>query len=479
MIYRGSMLRMSMLIACMALAWVSAGCKTLQPKGAVYYVSTTGNDSRDGLSPQSAWKTISHAAQTAKAGDKVLIEGGKYGNEQVKFANSGEPGKPIVFEGYRGVPLLDKGKRNRDYSNFGLHVLRQHDITIRNIDLTQYMFCVRLEYSRNITLENVDAFDCGWEKWMGTGIQVIGCSRCKLKNCTVTNAGGENFHLLYSDDNVLDGCKSIGTLKGEDPYATDYYMVISWSNRNLIKDCIADDKAASGKGNHGIGVKDTNNRSQAAEKHGHSTGNTFVNCKAYNFEEAIFCGWGAHHNTYVNCVGDCGIKENNFANGIMVRDGAHDNTFTNCKAVGGSDALCIYQNEMPNQTDMRDPQQGNAFIDCTFECKARNRNGKPEVGRCLFLRNAKDTTFRDCTFKNASSLFRFSKGFEDQEDNSGTKFINCKVSNVKTLLDTGTLPYPWACRRGAQANGYNGMAGVTFTNTKFVKNGFDAPKGAR
>ena len=74
-----------------------------------YYVNaTSGNDSWSGTLSEpngeltdGPWKTIQHAADTAQAGDHVMVKAGAY-NEFVTIQNSGEEGNPIIFEGERG-----------------------------------------------------------------------------------------------------------------------------------------------------------------------------------------------------------------------------------------------------------------------------------------------------------------------------------------------------------------------------------------
>jgi hypothetical protein len=67
-------------------------------RAATYYVdATNGNDSNNGLSPESAWKTIQKAANTVSAGDICLVLPGFY-DERVQITTSGSPGLPITFE---------------------------------------------------------------------------------------------------------------------------------------------------------------------------------------------------------------------------------------------------------------------------------------------------------------------------------------------------------------------------------------------
>ena len=75
--------------------------------GNTYYVATNGNDGNSGSSG-SPWKTVQHAADTAKAGDTVFVHGGVY-NEHVTFSKSGSTsGGPITFAGVPGeTAILD------------------------------------------------------------------------------------------------------------------------------------------------------------------------------------------------------------------------------------------------------------------------------------------------------------------------------------------------------------------------------------
>jgi hypothetical protein len=64
--------------------------------GAVFYVSTTGNDSNPGTLT-APWLTIQHAANTVTAGATVNVMGGVY-TGFVNFPNSGTVSDPITFQ---------------------------------------------------------------------------------------------------------------------------------------------------------------------------------------------------------------------------------------------------------------------------------------------------------------------------------------------------------------------------------------------
>src|SRR5262245_21427156 len=67
---------------------------------ATYTVSTQGSDNNPGTA-QNPWRTIQKAANTAIAGDTVLVQAGTY-VERVTFPKSGSASDPITFTGVRG-----------------------------------------------------------------------------------------------------------------------------------------------------------------------------------------------------------------------------------------------------------------------------------------------------------------------------------------------------------------------------------------
>ena len=76
------------------------------------FVAPGGSDSNPGTAER-PFATISKAAETARAGDRVQVRAGIY-RERVVFPQSGEPGKPIVFTGERGkngewLTVIDPG----------------------------------------------------------------------------------------------------------------------------------------------------------------------------------------------------------------------------------------------------------------------------------------------------------------------------------------------------------------------------------
>jgi len=69
---------------------------------ATYYVDATGgNDSSDGLSQGTAWKSIAKVnGSTFAAGDQILFKRGEVWRESLVVPSSGTSGNPIVFDAY-------------------------------------------------------------------------------------------------------------------------------------------------------------------------------------------------------------------------------------------------------------------------------------------------------------------------------------------------------------------------------------------
>ena len=68
-------------------------------EGTTYYVrSLEGSDSNDGISPETAWKTVKHAARKLTPGDTLIIGPGLY-REGVQLESGGLPGRPLRIMG--------------------------------------------------------------------------------------------------------------------------------------------------------------------------------------------------------------------------------------------------------------------------------------------------------------------------------------------------------------------------------------------
>ncbi len=98
--------------------------------GHTYYVATSGDDGNSGSS-DAPWKTVQHAADTAAAGDTVLVHGGVY-NEHVTFSKSGSVSAGyIMFQGIAGeAAVLDGTGLDIPQHQWGLFTLQNASYVI-------------------------------------------------------------------------------------------------------------------------------------------------------------------------------------------------------------------------------------------------------------------------------------------------------------------------------------------------------------
>src|SRR5436309_5391794 len=86
-----------------AILVVLAACAFVDPAwAATFYVdATAGNDTNDGLSQGTPWKTVAKVnGSTFSAGDSILFKRGGIWNESLVPPSSGASGNPIVFDAY-------------------------------------------------------------------------------------------------------------------------------------------------------------------------------------------------------------------------------------------------------------------------------------------------------------------------------------------------------------------------------------------
>lgn len=97
---------MKITTAIYVITFIVASASAFPANAATYYVGPSGNDTGGGTLA-APWKTLQKAANTAKAGDLVLVRKGAY-SERVDVKGSGTAALPIVFRAYPGeTPVID------------------------------------------------------------------------------------------------------------------------------------------------------------------------------------------------------------------------------------------------------------------------------------------------------------------------------------------------------------------------------------
>ncbi|OQW49295.1 MAG: hypothetical protein A4S09_12330 [Proteobacteria bacterium SG_bin7] len=122
-------------------------------KRILYVDSSDGDDSRDGLTAASAWRTLKKAGDLASAGDLVLLKG-SFLDEQLTPRNSGTLSERIVFKSAPGqVAKLSKR---------GISISSKSYIVIDGLEMTDIYFpyaTIILSSSNNISVRNMNIHD--------------------------------------------------------------------------------------------------------------------------------------------------------------------------------------------------------------------------------------------------------------------------------------------------------------------------------
>ncbi|MDR1718763.1 MAG: right-handed parallel beta-helix repeat-containing protein [Dysgonamonadaceae bacterium] len=89
-------------------------CLNVQGNTNYYISASTGNDANNGLSPETAWKSLEKVnAQVFQPGDSILFHAGDKWCGQLRPQGSGVAGNPICIEKYGGtdLPIIDSEDR--------------------------------------------------------------------------------------------------------------------------------------------------------------------------------------------------------------------------------------------------------------------------------------------------------------------------------------------------------------------------------
>ncbi|MFZ5831796.1 MAG: right-handed parallel beta-helix repeat-containing protein [Planctomycetota bacterium] len=129
----------------------------------MYYVDPQqGDDSNDGLSRRTAWKSIARANRALRPGEGVTLLAGEYLDERIEPAYSGEPGKPIVYQGEgagRTILRAQRARRLRDPKDGLVRFAGRDHIVVQDMELdgaraslrpNEEVACVNVVGSHNV-----------------------------------------------------------------------------------------------------------------------------------------------------------------------------------------------------------------------------------------------------------------------------------------------------------------------------------------
>ena len=187
-----------------------------------YYVSTTGNDSNNGTSRSTAFRTIAHAVEVAGAGQKICVLKGTY--EVVASGTQYADGAAIVIE--------------KDVTVFG-ETGDPADVVVHNTkewsDTANYQKCYRVfklnsagAVLSGITAENGIARGSSSEpKFYGSNIK-IDANGGTVTNCIIRNGRIDSIHT-----------------QGQDPSTSGGGAIACYSSNGLITHCVISNNFSS------------------------------------------------------------------------------------------------------------------------------------------------------------------------------------------------------------------------------------------
>lgn len=256
------------------------------PSGTPYFVRTTGSDSNDGLSHESAFQTITHALSLQAR--TIYVEAGDYGAEQLAFDYEGTATEPIVVQGYRtqsaGVPtaindvywewgaygtgldvhldlselptLTGTPELRRDRRGGAAFEMPDFCI-VKNFQVESYNTGFHIRNADHIVLENIVSVHTGsLEDGTGGAIAVVGGqgqgTDMYNKFINIVTAQGINMVRLYGGGSLFENIRVYNDGASRTP---DYFISIYEGSNNVIRSCVVDKIGGGRPGAHGIGFK--------------------------------------------------------------------------------------------------------------------------------------------------------------------------------------------------------------------------------
>jgi hypothetical protein len=128
-------MKLRVLILC---AFVVCACGAFGQRGSSFYVSASGDDASPGTQAK-PWRTVQHAADTARAGSTVNVRGGVY-RERVSINVSGNASDGyITFRSYPGeTAVLDAGQLVPEGRSGVLSIHNKSYVRIEGLEIRNY-----------------------------------------------------------------------------------------------------------------------------------------------------------------------------------------------------------------------------------------------------------------------------------------------------------------------------------------------------
>jgi parallel beta-helix repeat protein len=246
-----------------------------------YYVDVTnGNDSNNGLSETTAWKTIAKVnASKFNPGDQILFKRGNVWREQLTIPSSGAAGQPVIFGAYGSgdKPVI---------KSFPVRVVGKDFVIIENIKLSgsnySAIFINNISRTGNHELRNLTIEACA-----GNGVTIHSSNNNTIEFCTISNVGRHGIQLHLNDSSVkatgnvfsnnvihnasgrgmsIDGYSDTARIKSNSAYRNTIYscgdgIYLTYADNNKIFDntLYSNNNTKSAGEGYGVGVCSSSN----------------------------------------------------------------------------------------------------------------------------------------------------------------------------------------------------------------------------
>lgn len=438
------------------------------PVEGAFYVTANGSSSNDGRSESTPW-SLAHAVANAQAGDVVYVKAGSYNDVRLTFRNSGTPGQPIVFFGYKNVPgdidannqsLLGPETRSRrgttrlaggefDYksqpSTSEMPYLRKAYVSdeiamriegdyveIQNFTISGYSYGIYITDSSsdakiwNCIFHEQGNMNVGMrdlshpDRWKGTGILNKGGQNVNVQFCSFLNCEEDALQFQGANSGIVSNnvVYSYNMLNG-----TDYMFLITRNggtySQNLVFEYNKCERVPGvAHGGHGFVVKNggINNTFRNWEVLHTNVEVNFINASDNLFEKGTIRGGFYSHGDELTY--------------ILVTNGAQNNTFRDIVVDGtwGAVVMHDYNDGASNDPNIDGALSGNNnnFINLVVKnCKYGVIFSEYGVNSPTGAINNK---WINCTFYNVEYAIR------SYMRNSGNAFYNSSFTTKNGLL---------------------------------------------
>lgn len=231
-----------------------------------YYVRASGNDARNGLTPQTAFKTISKAASTVKAGDTVFVGAGTYSESStVYFTTPGAQAVPTLFQADRdGSRTGDAGDVTivapnatawtwyvngaSNYTFDGFRFIETQGVRYFNYDEVDnaaedtaywnaYNSRVWPHGFAATNASNISLKNCRFEQ-MRYGAHFSGCSSAVVENCTFRDSRYMQLYFHSTTGGLVKGCTF--DFPSPQPTGEQVYSLYGWNSAVEVANCTFD-----------------------------------------------------------------------------------------------------------------------------------------------------------------------------------------------------------------------------------------------